>query len=64
MAGVRLDARPWQPASGLADMARFDIGLVPLHDSSFEQAKFPFKLLQYRIEAKAGVGTDAKLQNV
>jgi glycosyltransferase involved in cell wall biosynthesis len=42
--GVRVDARPWR---GLAEMASFDIGLVPLDDTPFEQAKFPFKLLQY-----------------
>ena len=28
-------------------MAQFDIGLVPLGDTPFESAKFPFKLLQY-----------------
>jgi glycosyltransferase involved in cell wall biosynthesis len=28
-------------------MASFDVGLVPLDDTPFEQAKFPFKLLQY-----------------
>ncbi len=45
--GVPLDARPWRAASALEDMAAFDIGLVPLEDTGFEQAKFPFKLLQY-----------------
>ncbi|MDQ3809755.1 MAG: glycosyltransferase, partial [Chloroflexota bacterium] len=45
--GVPVDARPWRPDEHLADIASFDIGLVPLHDSPFEQAKFPFKLLQY-----------------
>jgi glycosyltransferase involved in cell wall biosynthesis len=45
--GVPLDARPWRAESAVADMADFDIGLVPLDDSPFERAKFPFKLLQY-----------------
>jgi glycosyltransferase involved in cell wall biosynthesis len=45
--GVSVDARPWRPESGLAEMAAFDVGLVPLDDTPFEQAKFPFKLLQY-----------------
>ncbi|MBV9327424.1 MAG: glycosyltransferase [Chloroflexi bacterium] len=59
--GVPVDARPWRPATGLIDMARFDIGLVPLDDSPFEQAKFPFKLLQYlalgvpSVSARVGV---------
>ena len=45
--GVPLDARPWCAESALSDLASFDIGLVPLADTPFEQAKFPFKLLQY-----------------
>jgi len=45
--GVRVDARPWRAESALLDLADFDIGLVPLDDTPFEQAKFPFKLLQY-----------------
>jgi glycosyltransferase involved in cell wall biosynthesis len=45
--GVRVRAQAWKPATGLADMAQFDIGIVPLDDTPFEQAKFPFKLLQY-----------------
>jgi glycosyltransferase involved in cell wall biosynthesis len=44
--GVALDARPWRAASALQDLKSFDVGLVPLDDSPFEQAKFPFKLLQ------------------
>jgi len=62
--GVRVDARPWRPQTGLTDMAEFDIGLVPLHDSEFERAKFPFKLLQYLalgvpvVSARVGVATD------
>jgi glycosyltransferase involved in cell wall biosynthesis len=61
--GVRLDARPWHAATGLRDMASFDIGLVPLDDTPFEQAKFPFKLLQYlalgvpAVSARVGVAT-------
>ncbi len=45
--GVPLEVQPWRAATALADMAEFDIGLVPLADTPFEQAKFPFKLLQY-----------------
>ena len=45
--GVRVDARPWRADTALADIAAFDIGLVPLDDTPFEEAKFPFKLLQY-----------------
>ncbi|HEY3061215.1 MAG TPA: glycosyltransferase [Chloroflexota bacterium] len=44
---VAVDPRPWRAEDHLAQLASFDIGLVPLDDSPFEQAKFPFKLLQY-----------------
>jgi glycosyltransferase involved in cell wall biosynthesis len=62
--GVPLDARPWQPDTALAAMASFDIGLLPLDDSDFERAKFPFKLLQYLalripvVSARVGVASD------
>jgi hypothetical protein len=61
--GVRVEAQPWRAVSGLIDMARFDIGVVPLDDTPFEQAKFPFKLLQYLAlgvpSVSARVGTTA-----
>ncbi len=44
---VPLDARPWRTEDNLRLLATFDLGLVPLDDSPFEQAKFPFKLLQF-----------------
>ena len=63
--GIRVEARPWRPATGLADMAQFDIGVVPLDDTPFEQAKFPFKLLQFLAlgvpSISARVGTAAAL---
>ena len=61
MPGVPLDPRPW---TGLADLASFDIGLVPLDDTPFERAKFPFKLLQYlalgvpAVAARVGVAAE------
>lgn len=63
--GLQLDARPWRADSALSDLASFDIGLVPLDDSPFEQAKFPFKLLQYLAlgvpSVSARVGTAASV---
>jgi glycosyltransferase involved in cell wall biosynthesis len=59
--GVPVDARPWRASSALHDLKAFDIGLVPLDDSPFEHAKFPFKLLQYlalgipAVSARVGV---------
>jgi glycosyltransferase involved in cell wall biosynthesis len=60
---VPVEARPWRSATVLQDMKSFDIGLVPLDDTPFEQAKFPFKLLQYlalgvpAVSARVGVAT-------
>jgi glycosyltransferase involved in cell wall biosynthesis len=45
--GLPVDARPWRAETALQDMKAFDVGLVPLDDTPFERAKFPFKLLQY-----------------
>jgi glycosyltransferase involved in cell wall biosynthesis len=62
--GVPVEARPWQARTALAEMKDFDIGLVPLDDTPFEQAKFPFKLLQYlalgvpAVSARIGVACD------
>ncbi len=59
-----VDARPWRVESALEDLASFDIGLVPLGDTPFEQAKFPFKLLQYMalgvpaVSARVGLARD------
>jgi glycosyltransferase involved in cell wall biosynthesis len=61
---VPVDARPWRADSALNDLAGFDIGLVPLDDTPFEQAKFPFKLLQYlalgvpAVSARVGLARD------
>jgi len=61
---VPVDARPWRAESALDAMAAFDIGLVPLDDTPFEQAKFPFKLLQYfalgvpAVSARVGLARD------
>ncbi|MDQ6669974.1 MAG: glycosyltransferase family 4 protein [Chloroflexota bacterium] len=62
--GVPVEARPWRAATALADMRGFHIGLVPLDDTPFERAKFPFKLLQYlalgvpALSARVGVACE------
>ncbi|MGI9146223.1 MAG: glycosyltransferase [Chloroflexota bacterium] len=62
--GVPVDARPWRAETALSEMKDFDIGLVPLDDTLFEQAKFPFKLLQYlalgvpAVSARVGVARE------
>jgi glycosyltransferase involved in cell wall biosynthesis len=59
--GVQVDWRRWRAKRVVEDIASFDVGLVPLDDSPFERAKFPFKLLQYMalgipsVSARVGV---------
>jgi glycosyltransferase involved in cell wall biosynthesis len=62
--GLDVQARPWRAETALREMAQFDVGLVPLADTPFEQAKFPFKLLQYlalrvpTVSARVGLAGD------
>jgi glycosyltransferase involved in cell wall biosynthesis len=62
--GLDVQAQPWRAETALRDMAEFDIGLVPLADTPFERAKFPFKLLQYlalgvpAVSARVGLAND------
>jgi glycosyltransferase involved in cell wall biosynthesis len=59
--GIPVDAHAWRADTALQDLKQFDIGLIPLDDTPFEQAKFPFKLLQYlalgvpAVSARVGV---------
>jgi glycosyltransferase involved in cell wall biosynthesis len=59
--GVPVEAQPWR---GIDQLGGFDIGLLPLDDSPFERAKFPFKLLQYWalgmpvVSARVGVASE------
>ena len=62
--GLDVQAQPWRADTALREMAQFDVGLVPLADTPFEQAKFPFKLLQYlalgvpTVSARVGLASD------
>lgn len=38
---------PWSPEREAADIAAADVGVMPLHDSPWEQGKCSFKLVQY-----------------
>jgi glycosyltransferase involved in cell wall biosynthesis len=43
---INLDARRWSEATEVNDIQSFDIGTMPLVDSSFERGKSGFKLIQ------------------
>ncbi len=40
-------ALPWSEATEVADIQRFDIGIMPLPDAPFERGKCGYKLIQY-----------------
>ena len=41
------ESRPWTLSSEAADLASFDIGIMPLRDTEWERGKCGYKLLQY-----------------
>lgn len=57
MEGVPLEVRPWAEATEVADMRAFDVGIMPLSDTPWEQGKCGFKLIQYMGVACPVVGS-------
>ena len=41
-----IHALPWSEKNEVAEIQKFDIGIMPLHDSHFERGKCGYKLLQ------------------
>ena len=44
---VPIDARPWSEATEVAELQRFDVGIMPLPDGPWERGKCGYKLVQY-----------------
>ena len=42
-----VDRVPWSPAAQRAEIARFDVGIMPLADTPYTRGKCGYKLLQY-----------------
>lgn len=45
--GVLLEIQPWSEATEVEQMQKFDVGIMPLTHTPFEQGKCGFKLIQY-----------------
>ena len=45
--GLPIEVRPWSEQSEVAEIQRFDIGIMPLPDEPFERGKCGYKLIQY-----------------
>ncbi|MFZ5532403.1 MAG: glycosyltransferase family 4 protein [Pseudomonadota bacterium] len=46
-ADVPAEVRPWSEAGEVADIATFDVGIMPLPDAPWERGKCGYKLIQY-----------------
>jgi glycosyltransferase involved in cell wall biosynthesis len=57
--GVPIESHthPYSPATESEDFAGFDIGLLPLQDTTYDRGKSPSKLLQYFAAGAAVVAT-------
>lgn len=47
LAGTPFQAEPWQEHTEVAQLQRFDIGIMPLPDAPWERGKCGYKLIQY-----------------
>lgn len=45
--GFAIDCRPWAEESEVIEIQNFDIGIMPLSDTPWEQGKCGYKLIQY-----------------
>lgn len=59
MAGIKIDNETWKIETEQAELARFDIGIMPLWDSVWTRGKCGYKILQYM-----GVGTPVVASDV
>jgi glycosyltransferase involved in cell wall biosynthesis len=46
---LAVDSRPWTEETEAADLARLDVGIMPLPDEPFERGKCGYKLIQYMV---------------
>lgn len=70
MPGVALEQHPWSKAAEAAEIAAFDVGVMPLDDAPWERGKCGFKLIQYMacarpvVASPVGVNTELAIPGV
>jgi len=55
--GVHIDRVPWRENTEAAELARCHVGIMPLLDGPWEQAKCGYKLIQYMAAARPAVAS-------
>ena len=58
LAGIPVESFPWSEASEVERICAFDIGIMPLENSPWEQGKCAYKLLQAMAAAKPVVASN------
>jgi glycosyltransferase involved in cell wall biosynthesis len=57
LAALRPEYVQWRPESEVEDLARIDVGLMPLPDGPIERGKCAYKLIQYMALGRPGVAS-------
>jgi glycosyltransferase involved in cell wall biosynthesis len=57
LAALRPEFVPWRPDTEVEDLARIDVGVMPLPDAPYARGKCAFKLLQYMALGRPGVAS-------
>jgi glycosyltransferase involved in cell wall biosynthesis len=57
LAPLRPEYVQWQPDTEIEDLARIDVGLMPLPDGPIERGKCAYKLIQYMALGRPGVAS-------
>lgn len=52
LAGITAESFPWTEDSEIARIAAFDVGIMPLHDTTWERGKCAYKLIQVMAAGK------------